>query len=215
MCDFDLKGNSIQSVVPKEHVDTPRKETVEEPVCDEPCLSFRVRSNDGGELSTTYGCANLLRNDLSCFCSTSRDNVTVVFEYAGGSNCVLTSVEVVNPSKGYYAPVSQCLVFVCWDLPKATDLAYYDNIKGLSALENRLEERIAEAGVLSEKDPVALVDLSQGNRKLVHLDSPKAGRFVVLKFLGPKFSFCDNIDVQFVGLRGFSRPMGFASAACC
>lgn len=195
-----------KEVVSPQHV-------IEEP-SSEPCLRFRVLSNDGGEASSAYSASNLLVKDSSCFCSTERENVTLIFEYAGGPCCFLESVEIVNPSSGFSAPVSQGVVYACWDLPNSKD-SVFSEVRSLQDYRAKMQERLATKGSLSETDPIGFFDMSGSNRVVVSLPAPRAARFVVVQLLRPKFSFNENMDLQFVGLRGSSRPRGFASGAFC
>mmetsp|Transcript_5171 Transcript_5171/g.11261 ORF Transcript_5171/g.11261 Transcript_5171/m.11261 type:complete len:300 (+) Transcript_5171:189-1088(+) len=65
----------------------------------------------------------------------------------------------------------------------------------------------------STPQPVLFFDLGGDSRRRFTAEVPCGGRYVLVKLLRSKCKYADNIDVQYVGLRGWTAPPCFASGA--
>ena len=80
-------------------------------------LQFKLISRDGGEYSSEYTCANMLKQDSSVYCTTRKENTSVVLKLderknENASHFVMTHVIVKAPETGFTCPIGSGMVFV-------------------------------------------------------------------------------------------------------
>lgn len=179
-------------------------------------LKFVVRSTDGGEFNSDYSCHNVLQEDTSCYCSISRENVNLVMQHQGRAPYTATSIVVAAPSSGFTSPIGQGMVFCTWDEPTVEFIQAtkaWDGVTSRAEFDRMLQWHINKGEADPEQLPVAFFDVSRTTRGVFPLDVPRSGRYVVVKLV--RAITGDNIDVQYIGFRGWSRPQTFASTSYC
>lgn len=71
-------------------------------------LKFRVLNTDGGQYSSDYSCANMLRPDNTVYSTNKQDNVNVLLKFDEEGSFVLTHVIVKSPDHRYGALTCVC-----------------------------------------------------------------------------------------------------------
>lgn len=180
-------------------------------------LTFECESSDGGEFSSQYSPANILRNDTSCYCSTRKCNVNVVLRFVPENpqlrnlSCTISHVIVKAPLTGFTSPVKDVLIFVFSEPPDVEASKRFDGMTQADYL-NFVALRKAEGG-LQPGDPAAFVHLGKGNYTVVEPLSPlRTGKYILVKFLTSD-GFEENIDCQFVGFQGFVGRKAFPESS--
>jgi len=183
----------------------------------EDMLTFACEFSDGGEHSPSYSPSNLLRNDTSCYCSSRKRNVNVVFRFSPEESrlkdysCTIERVIVKAPVTGFTSPVKDVLIFVSSKLPDIEASQRFDGMTQADYLDF-VAKRKSEGG-LQEGDPAAFVHVCKEQPCGVGELTPlRAGRYVLVKFLSSE-GWEENIDCQFVGFQGFVGIKAFAESA--
>jgi hypothetical protein len=174
-------------------------------------LPFKAVFTNGGAFSDSYSVQNLFQDDRSCYCSTSRENVTVVGRFRGGRSCTVTGVTVRVPSTGFTSPLGQGIVFVSWEKPELEELAVFDGIRSLAECQEAVKVYNAKRNILGP-EAVLFFDM-HAQTITADLAVPRAVRYVVIKMLRPMHEEGTNIDVQYVGFTGWAGPHAIASAS--
>mmetsp|Transcript_13225 Transcript_13225/g.37312 ORF Transcript_13225/g.37312 Transcript_13225/m.37312 type:complete len:227 (-) Transcript_13225:586-1266(-) len=133
----------------------------------------------GGEYSRDYNCANMLRNDSSCYSSTKQEGVNVVARVVNAPHFTMAEMEAIAPSDGYTSPLGQCCVFVSWDYPDVAAVGEFDLVQDRShflQLASRPQQRLPSTPV-----PVGFLDVSGSFRAKEHLPLARSG--VIRTFL--------------------------------
>ena len=152
---------------------------------------------------------------MQVYCSCKSSNVTAILQHrtpAPAPSFVVTHAVLVAPPSGHFtAPVKEAILFVSSDPLTVAELARFDGYtrRGYDELLRR-----TDAAGLSrlETDPAAYLTVDDRTRVAVAaLAVPRTGRFVGVKFLRARDDqHGSNIDVEFVGVKGFTGPKGFA-----
>mmetsp|Transcript_13222 Transcript_13222/g.37301 ORF Transcript_13222/g.37301 Transcript_13222/m.37301 type:complete len:269 (-) Transcript_13222:586-1392(-) len=146
---------------------------------DECTIQLELVSTDGGEYSRDYNCANMLRNDSSCYSSTKQEGVNVVARVVNAPHFTMAEMEAIAPSDGYTSPLGQCCVFVSWDYPDVAAVGEFDLVQDRShflQLASRPQQRLPSTPV-----PVGFLDVSGSFRAKEHLPLARSG--VIRTFL--------------------------------
>mmetsp|Transcript_42052 Transcript_42052/g.107520 ORF Transcript_42052/g.107520 Transcript_42052/m.107520 type:complete len:285 (+) Transcript_42052:533-1387(+) len=173
---------------------------------DERALAFELVQTDGGEFSRDYCCRNMLRKDGSCYSSTKREGIHVVVEMQGPPYFTLTDVEAIAPAEGYTSPLGQAVIFVSWDLPRASETVGFDLVYDKADYDAAVLRHEQRGG--SHLVPIAFLDLEDRFHVQQHLPIPRAGRYVLIKMLRAQRAG-ENVDVQYIGFRGWTAPHAF------
>ncbi|KAI8377907.1 uncharacterized protein BYT42DRAFT_572132 [Radiomyces spectabilis] len=178
-------------------------------------LKFKVVFDDGGQYSSLYGVENILRNDESVYCSERHGPVNILLGFCGDNesmvdmdkSCVISQILIQSPQHGFTAPCKEGLVFVSHHPIDISDTERFDDFT-----KEDYEEYISTHKDDGSDDvyPSAWFTISDDNQVIVDLNS-RSGRFVLFKLLRANDS-ADNIDIQYIGLIGYSGPRAFGSA---
>eukprot|EP00041_Stephanoeca_diplocostata_P029087 m.849262 g.849262 ORF g.849262 m.849262 type:complete len:222 (-) comp23490_c2_seq38:3235-3900(-) len=158
-------------------------------------------------LRTTHSCSTLT-------CSCKRSNITVIFEHNASALFVLTHFVLRAPPKGNFtAPIADAVLFVSQTPLTIKGLQEYDDYTR-AEYDSLLQEKNILGKSLSEDEPAGFLSIDNTTgRTIVHtLSVPRTGRYIGVKFLRStaEASSNANIDVEYVGFKGFTEVKGFA-----
>eukprot|EP00041_Stephanoeca_diplocostata_P029081 m.849029 g.849029 ORF g.849029 m.849029 type:complete len:254 (-) comp23490_c2_seq26:3288-4049(-) len=177
-------------------------------------LEVSIIDSDGGEYGSSYKVGNLLQADNSVYCSCKRSNITVIFEHNASALFVLTHFVLRAPPKGNFtAPIADAVLFVSQTPLTIKGLQEYDDYTR-AEYDSLLQEKNILGKSLSEDEPAGFLSIDNTTgRTIVHtLSVPRTGRYIGVKFLRStaEASSNANIDVEYVGFKGFTEVKGFA-----
>lgn len=178
-------------------------------------LPFVAVASDGGSFSEEYGAENLLRDDSTVYCSEKNSGINLVLSLGDNCSFTVTRVDIRAPHEGFTSPLGQGLIFISWDYPSLDDTSLYDDVRSCSDYQRILREQVEQKGCLDAHDPVLFFDLGDYFSTSVSFDVPRSGRYVLVKLLRPRTRGGDNVDVQYVGLHGWTGTRGFPAADLC
>lgn len=173
-------------------------------------LKFSVVSTDGGQYSSNYKCENFLSPDSKVYCTQKKENINIVLKHELEVPFVLTHIIVKAPEHEYSAPIGEGLIFVAHDHPDMVATSLFDNFN-MSRYEAMVEVRRQRLATSSDQRstfwnlslfPAAYFDLKKDWCIVQKLDVPRSGRYILVKLLRSRNS-ADNIDIQYMGFRGF------------
>eukprot|EP00040_Diaphanoeca_grandis_P033997 m.209236 g.209236 ORF g.209236 m.209236 type:complete len:248 (+) comp33031_c1_seq5:189-932(+) len=176
-------------------------------------LNVNLIESDGEEYGSQYKLTNMLTPDAKVYCSCKARDVTVILQHkdAMKSFIVTHAVIVAPPSGNFTAPVKDAIVFVSHASLSVADLNKYDGYTRQqydAMLKNKAEMGLS----LTESEPAAYLTVDETSRMAVEkLSIPRTGRFVGIKFLTSlNETNGGNIDVEYIGLKGFLGMKGFS-----
>ncbi|KAF9432810.1 hypothetical protein BGZ76_010291 [Entomortierella beljakovae] len=200
--------------------------TSNEPRDDVWPLKFDMYYADGGEFNATHSVENVLKNDTSVYCSRRSTNINICLKLAEPHHTfVLTQFRAKAPTTGFTAPCKEGLIFVSHDpipLEKTASFdnmtrerydEYMKNINQESAFKQMLQTHGANADSLV---PAGFFQM-EGPDETCTLDltPSRSGRYVLIKLLRSRCTNSlqrpENIDLQYLGLIGFTGARSFAS----
>ncbi|KAF9352567.1 hypothetical protein BGX26_009652 [Mortierella sp. AD094] len=189
-------------------------------------LKFEMYHADGGEFNATHSVENVLKNDSSVYCSRRSNNINICLRSAEPHQTfVLTQFRAKAPTTGFTAPCKEGLIFVSHEPIPLERTAIFDNmtrerydeymqsLKQGPAFGQMLRNYGANADALI---PAAFFQM-EGPDETCTLDlTPnRSGRYVIIKLLRSKctnpLQRPENIDLQYLGLIGFTGARSFAS----
>ncbi|DBA79306.1 hypothetical protein WJX79_008913 [Trebouxia sp. C0005] len=176
------------------------------PLSHEQCLPFESLSTDGGAYSPEHGCENITVDDVSCYSSELGNSaaVNVIAKYAGRGSCTIESVTIRTPTEGYNSPVAQAIVFASLGVPSLEKLVSFDEVRNEHDFEQEVVRWSQQAQMTPcMPKPVALVSMRGRCNVTMLAVIPRSCKYAVIKLLRPRGSG-DNIDVEYVGLHGWS-----------
>ncbi|KAK9829597.1 hypothetical protein WJX72_006805 [[Myrmecia] bisecta] len=173
-------------------------------------LQFCNAFTDGGQYSQSYCCSNMFNADRSCYCSHKRGGINVVAEHVGGDSFTLSHIEIRAPTEGFTSPLQQGMVFVSWEMPDLEATKRFDSWT-LEDYEQYARSQATLSQRASQTDPVLFFNLQDSHRLMLELPVARSGRYVHIKLLRPQ-SWGENIDVQYIGLHGWSGQRSFPYA---
>ncbi|KAG0199004.1 hypothetical protein BGX28_007633 [Mortierella sp. GBA30] len=189
-------------------------------------LKFEMYYADGGEFNATHGVENVLKNDSSVYCSRRPVNINICLKLAEPHQTfVLTQFKAKAPTTGFTAPCKEGLIFISHDPIPLEKTALFDNmtredydkyvrsISENSSLDQILQQHGADADALI---PAAFFQMNEPDETCTVDFSPnRSGRYVVIKLLRSRCTNSlhrpENIDLQYLGLIGFTGARSFAS----
>ncbi|KAK9840935.1 hypothetical protein WJX81_001132 [Elliptochloris bilobata] len=189
--------------------------------CDTPLLPFTNILSDGGAYDEEFGPHNLFQEESQiCYCSLRRSSINVTAQLEGLGCFMLASIELRTPSLGYTSPLGQAILFTSFGRPDVAATKRFDEVfsereyrEQVAEMQAQPPERPSSPG-LEVPTPASFVYTSS-DRVTAQLDVPRAGRWILLKLLRPREPSGDNIDVQFVGCRGWRGARCFGAADAC
>ena len=111
------------------------------------------------------------------------------------------------------SPISDALVFVSSRTVSLDDFTAYDDFT-VEDYRRFLARKAAAGESLDEGEPAALLstaDAAADGTVTVELLPRRTGRYIAVKFLRSiNSAHSSNIDVEYVGFKGFVRNTGFA-----
>ncbi|KAF9163684.1 hypothetical protein BGX21_006223 [Mortierella sp. AD011] len=189
-------------------------------------LSFEMYHADGGEFNASHSVENVLKNDSSVYCSRRSNNINICLKLAEPHQTfVLTQFRAKAPTTGFTAPCKEGLIFVSHEPIPLEKTAIFDNMtrerydeymRGLNqgpTFGQMLRNYGSKADALI---PAAFFQM-EGPDETCTLDlTPnRSGRYVVIKLLRSKctnpLQRPENIDLQYLGLIGYTGARSFAS----
>ncbi|KAF9957685.1 hypothetical protein BGZ72_001542 [Mortierella alpina] len=189
-------------------------------------LKFDMYYADGGEFNAAHAVENVLKNDSSVYCSRRPSNINICLKLAEPHQTfVLTRFSAKAPTNGFTAPCKEGLIFVSHNPIPLEKTALFDNmtredyekyVDGIhqgSKLNELLQQHGAGADALI---PAAFFQIKEDDKTCVLDFSPnRSGRYVLIKLLRSRcengLQRPENIDLQYLGLIGFTGARSFAS----
>ncbi|KAI1314926.1 hypothetical protein EDD11_001563 [Mortierella claussenii] len=189
-------------------------------------MKFDMYYADGGEFNAAHSVENVLRNDTSVYCSRRSTNVNIGLKLAQPHQTfVLTQFKAKAPTTGYTAPCKEGLIFVSHEPISVEKTAIFDdmtreqydqymaNVQEGTGLQELLKIHGASADAVV---PAAFFQLEKADETcIVDLTPNRSGRYVLIKLLRSKCTNAlqrpENIDLQYLGLIGFTGPRSFSS----
>ncbi|KAG9286194.1 hypothetical protein G9A89_014180 [Geosiphon pyriformis] len=177
-------------------------------------LCFNVIYCDGGFYSEAYNVENILRNDNLVYWLSTNINIILRFndqtQDVMDSAFVLTKIVVKAPTHGYTAPCKEGLIFVSHEPISLEATSKYDDFTR-SDYDALIES--GENGRIEDGWPAAYFHLDSSTYYTSHTFSPtRSGKFVLVKLLRSEGDE-DNIDLQYLGLIGYTGPRSFESGS--
>ncbi|CAO3573846.1 unnamed protein product [Mortierella alpina] len=189
-------------------------------------LKFDMYYADGGEFNAAHAVENVLKNDSSVYCSRRPANINICLKLAEPHQTfVLTRFSAKAPTNGFTAPCKEGLIFVSHNpiplektrlfdnMTREDYEKYVDTINQGSKLHELLQQHGAGADALI---PAAFFQIKEDDKTCVLDFSPnRSGRYVLIKLLRSRcengLQRPENIDLQYLGLIGFTGARSFAS----
>eukprot|EP01026_Neomeris_dumetosa_P068195 TRINITY_DN6670_c0_g1_i2.p1 TRINITY_DN6670_c0_g1~~TRINITY_DN6670_c0_g1_i2.p1 ORF type:complete len:223 (-),score=9.28 TRINITY_DN6670_c0_g1_i2:1478-2146(-) len=182
-----------------------------------PILKFKIIYADGGCYSQEYGFSNLLIDDGTCYSSLKREGVNLCVQHKRACAFTITGVDVAAPRIGYTCPLGQGIIFNSWKRPDEHLCEMFDEVHNVQEFQDCVRQYQAKLAQMTGLDqdeipqPILFFDLRGQFRQEYQLGVPRSGRYVLLKLLRSR-NYGENIDVRYVGFRGFYG--GFSSPSC-
>ncbi|KAF9115582.1 hypothetical protein BGX27_007319 [Mortierella sp. AM989] len=189
-------------------------------------LKFEMYYADGGEFNASHSVENVLKNDSSVYCSRRPTNINICLRLVEADQTfVLTQFRAKAPTTGFTAPCKEGLIFVSHEPISLEKTAIFDNmtrehyeeyIQSLNqgpAFGQMLRSLGASADALV---PAAFFQMEGSDETCtVDLTPNRSGRYVLIKLLRSRCTNSlqrpENIDLQYLGLIGFTGARSFAS----
>ncbi|KFH71366.1 hypothetical protein MVEG_01665 [Podila verticillata NRRL 6337] len=191
-------------------------------------LKFDMYYADGGEFNAAHSVENVLKNDTSVYCSRRSTNINICLKLAEpNQSFVLTQFKAKAPTTGFTAPCKEGLIFISHQPIPLETTAYFDNMtrQGYDEYMKFIKDRSRFGRMLEQHGPAAdaMVPAAffqmDGAEDTCTLDfTPnRSGRFVLIKLLRSRCTNSlqrpENIDLQYLGLIGFTGARSFASGS--
>ncbi|KAG0363091.1 hypothetical protein BGZ54_008351 [Gamsiella multidivaricata] len=189
-------------------------------------LNFDMYYADGGEFNAAHSVENVLKNDSSVYCSRRSTNINICLKLSEPHQTfVLTQFKVKAPTTGFTAPCKEGLIFISHEPIPLENTVLFDNMtrehyedymEGLSqgaAFNQLLRIHGASADALV---PAAFFQMNGLDETCtVDLTPNRSGRYILIKLLRSRCTNAlqrpENIDLQYLGLIGFTGARSFAS----
>eukprot|EP01080_Neovahlkampfia_damariscottae_P003192 gene3192-5508_t len=170
-------------------------------------LDFSIVSTDGSELEG-YKCENILTPDASVYCTIKNENINILLKSNEGP-VIITHIIIQSPEIGFTCPLESGILFVSNDKLDIDKTVTFDNFtKDKYSRYRRALDLIGETE--HENDPAIFFELKKNNVGVFKLPIPRYGDYVLLKLISSKNPISkSNIDVQYVGFKGFKGKKTF------
>lgn len=170
-------------------------------------LPFEAISTDGGDFSEAHSFKSLCIDDQSCYSSQIGRSkaVNVTARYSGGGRCTVDAVTIRNPMRGYDSPVGQAILFASLGVPKLESISNFDYVRNeadyLVELDRWNQQAHTDPAI---PKPVAFVNMHGKFSATAPAPISRSSKYLVVKLLRAQGNRDNNIDVEFVGVHGWS-----------
>ncbi|KAF9330160.1 hypothetical protein BG006_006853 [Podila minutissima] len=191
-------------------------------------LKFDMYYADGGEFNAAHSVENVLKNDTSVYCSRRSTNINICLKLAEpNQSFVLTQFKAKAPTTGFTAPCKEGLIFISHQPIPLETTAYFDNMtcqdydEYMKFIKDgpRFGKMLEQHGPAADAMVPAAFFQMDGTEDTCTLDfTPnRSGRYVLIKLLRSRCTNSlqrpENIDLQYLGLIGFTGARSFASGS--
>ncbi|KAF9922542.1 hypothetical protein FBU30_007328 [Linnemannia zychae] len=178
-------------------------------------LKFDMYYADGGEFNAAHSVENVLKNDSSVYCSRRSTNINICLKLSQPHlSFVLTQFRAKAPTTGFTAPCKEGLIFISHEPIQLEKTKYFDNItrqmydEYMNAMEHqtgfdqmyKIHGSNADAIV-----PAAFFQLGGPDETCTINFTPNRSRCT------NALQRPENIDLQYLGLFGYTGARSFAS----
>ncbi|KAL1923973.1 uncharacterized protein VTP21DRAFT_7008 [Calcarisporiella thermophila] len=181
---------------------------------DEYMLNFKVVYTDGGDYSPAYSVENVLKDDNNVYCSSKSGNINILFRFSdsqpgsSSTSCVLTELVVKAPTQGFTAPCKEGMLFISHDLIPLQATLKYDNFT-----QRDYDDLITKSqGLASAPDellPAAFFHLEASSNYCTRVPlKHRSAKYLLVKLLRSE-KCSENVDVQYIGMRGYTGARSF------
>lgn len=186
-----------------------------------PWLQMYVLNEDGGFQCSEYSVSNLLADNAEVYCTSKKCNVNVIMgfqpQYTSSRHNLFTISEVYIriPRHDFTSPLKNGFLFVCSEEPCLNAFDEYDLIDSRRLLDDNLPpESKALPKVLPCVKTVLYFQLDPSSDIFTYrFQNPISGaKYLFFKFLG-SFGSRENIDIEFIGIKGRPGPLTFPEAS--
>ncbi|KAG9069490.1 hypothetical protein KI688_010393 [Linnemannia hyalina] len=189
-------------------------------------LTFDMYYADGGEFNAAHSVENVLKNDTSVYCSRRSTNINICLKLSQPHlTFVLTQFKAKAPTTGFTAPCKEGLIFISHEPIQLEKTSLFDNmtrqmydeymgtVQHQSGFSRMYQSHGSDADSLI---PAAFFQLGGPDETCTVDFSPnRSGRYVLIKLLRSRCTNSlqrpENIDLQYLGLIGFTGARSFAS----
>ncbi|KAG0366501.1 hypothetical protein BGX24_003660, partial [Mortierella sp. AD032] len=189
-------------------------------------LRFDMYYADGGEFNAAHSVENVLKNDSSVYCSRRSTNINICLKLSQPQQTfVLTQFKAKAPTTGFTAPCKEGLIFISHEPIQLEKTAFFDNmtrqmyeeymatVKSQTGYGQMYQNHGADTDALI---PAAFFQLGGPDETCtVDFTPNRSGRYVLIKLLRSRCTNSlqrpENIDLQYLGLIGFTGARSFAS----
>ncbi|KAG0072940.1 hypothetical protein BGZ90_011764 [Linnemannia elongata] len=189
-------------------------------------LKFDMYYADGGEFNAAHSVENVLKNDSSVYCSRRSTNINICLKLSEPHQTfVLTQFKAKAPTTGFTAPCKEGLIFISHEPIQLEKTSFFDNmtrqtydnymttVQHHSGFSQMYQSHGSDADALI---PAAFFQLGGPDETCTIDFSPnRSGRYVLIKLLRSRCTNSlqrpENIDLQYLGLFGFTGARSFAS----
>jgi len=151
----------------------------------------------------------VLLPDNSVYCTVKRYNTNIILKFEEDYPFTITHLIVKAPKSGFNSPVGEGLVFVSYELPDVSltsNFDDFDSVKYDEFMASRCSTNSPRT--LSPADPVAYFKLKDTFGAVQRLTIPRSGYYVAVKLIRSR-NGGENIDIQYIGFKGFVGPHAF------
>jgi len=172
-------------------------------------LQFSVVSTDGGHFSHNYRVDNLLVPDATVYCTKKKRNTNIVLRFQEPYPFTLTHIIVKAPENGFDSPVGEGLIWVSFDPPDIAQSSKFDDYD-TSLYESFINSRVRSDSslALEPHEPAAYFMLRDTWCAVHKLTIPRSGYYVLIKLIRSRTEG-ENVDIQYLGFKGFVGPHAF------
>ncbi|KAF9117345.1 hypothetical protein BGW39_002265, partial [Mortierella sp. 14UC] len=188
-------------------------------------LKFDMYYADGGEFNAAHAVENVLKNDSSVYCSRRSTNINICLKLSQPHQTfVLTQFKAKAPTTGFTAPCKEGLIFVSHEPIQLEKTALFDNmtrqmyndymdtVQDKTGYGQMYQNHGADTDALI---PAAFFQLGGPDETCtVDFTPNRSGRYVLIKLLRSRCTNSlqrpENIDLQYLGLIGFTGARSFA-----
>eukprot|EP01023_Acetabularia_acetabulum_P004996 TRINITY_DN12073_c0_g2_i1.p3 TRINITY_DN12073_c0_g2~~TRINITY_DN12073_c0_g2_i1.p3 ORF type:complete len:221 (-),score=19.81 TRINITY_DN12073_c0_g2_i1:936-1598(-) len=180
----------------------------------DPRLQFKVIYADGGCFSEGYGYSNLLQDNSLCYCSLKKEGANLCIEQKYQRSFTITGIDIAAPNIGYTCPLGQGVIFSSWNRPDDQLCEMFNKVNSVQEFQECVRQyqyKLQQHSGIDEDEipqPIMFFDLRGQYHQEYHLGVPRSGRYILIKLLRSR-NCGENIDVRYIGFRGFDN--GFSS----
>ncbi|KAG0246255.1 hypothetical protein BGX31_003445 [Mortierella sp. GBA43] len=191
-------------------------------------LKFEMCFADGGEFNAAHAVENVLKNDSSVYCSRRSTNINICLKLAEPhKTCFLTQFKAKSPTTGFTAPCKEGLIFISHqpilleetnafdDMTRELYDEYMEKLHRGQGFEELLRKHGANADALV---PAGFFQIDGPDETCtLDLTPNRSCRYVLIKLLRSRCTNSlqrpENIDLQYLGMIGYTGARSFASGS--